>query len=137
MDWKECLKRKIVKESKKDINLITSTIEIAEIKIKAAEALPKQLFIGKVTLLYDALRGYLEALAIKYNYKVYNHECFSSFLREVLNKFSEAESFDKLRKIRNSINYYGKKINKKEGEEIIKELTELINKIKTSIKYGK
>jgi len=84
--------------------------------------------------LYDALREYLEALAIKNGYKIYNHECYTSFLKEVLNKSSDADEFDNLRKIRNSINYYGRKINNEEAQHILKKLKQLIQKIKHELK---
>lgn len=130
MDWKECVKERIAKEAKEDKNLITSTREIAEIKIKSAASLPEDLYIGKITLLYDALREHLEALALEHGYKIYNHECFTAFLKEILNRSTEADMFDKLRKIRNSINYYGRKVSYEEAKQIISDLHLLLNKFK-------
>jgi len=134
MDWKECLKRRIAKNVKKDLNLIKSTREIAEIKIRSAQALPKEFFIGKITLMYDALREYLESLALEHGFKIYNHECYTAFLKEILGKSNEADTFDKLRKVRNAINYYGRKVSEEEAKEILKELNELIKKVKEEIK---
>ena len=133
MDWRECIRKRIVKNVKKDRNLIRSTREIAEIKIKSAMLLPGELYIGKISLLYDALREYLESLALDNNYKIYNHECYTAFLKEILNYPKEAEEFDKLRKIRNAINYYGRKVSKEEAKEIIKNLIHLIKRIKELI----
>ena len=42
----------------------------------------------------------------------------------------EADKFDELRKIRNSINYYGKNVSKEEAEQIIKDLKLLIGNFK-------
>lgn len=42
----------------------------------------------------------------------------------------EADMFDELRKIRNGINYYGRKVNKEEAEKIINKLKMLISKFK-------
>jgi len=130
MDWRECIKKRIVKSVKVDINLIKSAREIANIKVKSAEALPKVLFIGKITLLYDALREYLECIALEKSYKIYNHECYTAFLKEVLKMSQDAEIFDELRKIRNGINYYGRNVSKEEAEKIIDDLNTLINKFK-------
>ena len=130
MDWKECIRQRIAKEAGKDLNLIRSTREIAEIKIKSAEFLPKELYIGKITLLYDALREYLEALAVENGYKIYNHECYSAFLNEIMKMPEEAEAFDKLRKARNSINYYGTKVSQKEADQLISELIAMIEKFR-------
>jgi len=130
MDWRECVKQKIVKDVKEDKNLIISTREIADVKIRSAEALPKELYIGKITLLYDAVREFLESTALENGFKIYNHECYAAFLKEVLHLSIEAELFDKLRKIRNNINYYGKKVSEDEADKIIKDLYSLISKFK-------
>ena len=130
MDWRECIKKRIAKSVKVDMNLIKSAREIANIKVKSAEALPNELFIGKITLLYDALREYLECIALEKSYKIYNHECYTAFLKEILKMSNEAEIFDELRKIRNAINYYGRKVRKEESEEIINDLNILIKKFK-------
>ena len=130
MDWKDCIKQKISKEVKEDKNLIISTREIAEIKIKSADSLHEDFYIAKITLLYDALREYLEALTLENGYKIYNHECYTAFLKEILRLSREAELFDELRKIRNGINYYGRKVSREESEKIIADLKILISKFK-------
>ena len=130
MDWKECLGNRIIKPVKEDKNLIRSTRAIAKIKIESAEALPPHLYIGKICLLYDALREYLECAALEKGYKIYNHECYVAFLKEVLNLSREGDLFDKLRKIRNGINYYGLSVTEEEALEVIRELKELISKFK-------
>ena len=131
MDWTECLNNRIVKSTKIDKNLISSTKNVAKLKIEFAEALPEHLFIGKIILLYDALREYLECIALESRYKIYNHECYSAFLNEIINLSNESRLFDKLRKIRNSINYYDKDIEKSEAEKIIFDLNYLINKFES------
>ena len=89
--------------------------------------------IGKICLFYDGLRGLLETIALKKGYKVYNHECYTSFIREVLSMSREASIFDNLRRVRNGINYYGQNVTKEESEQVIKELLELIKKFKELI----
>jgi uncharacterized protein (UPF0332 family) len=133
MDWRECIQQRIVKNVKKDKNLITSTREIAEIKIQSADVLPEIYFIAKISLLYDALREYLESIALDKGYKIYNHECYTAFLKEILNLSNEADQFDKLRKIRNGINYYGRKVSKEEARQIISDLHSLIDRLKSLV----
>lgn len=130
MDWKECIRNRIVKDIKEDKNLIKSTREIADVKVKSADALPDPLFYGKISLLYDGLREYLGCIALENGYKIYNHECYTAFLKEIMRLSREADVFDKLRKIRNGINYYGKKISDYEAKEIIQELKSLIRLFK-------
>jgi len=130
MDWKGGIRQRIVKEVNKDRNLIISIKEIAEIKIKSANSLNDDFYIAKISLLYDALRGYLEALALEEGYKIYNHECYTSFLKEILKLSEEAGLFDELRKIRNKINYYGKKFDSNESKKIILDINSLIKNLK-------
>ena len=130
MDWRECIKQRIVKEVKKDKNLIVSTREIAEIKIESVGVLPDIYYISKISLLYDALREYLESVSLEKGYKIYNHECYSAFLKEILNLPNEADLFDKLRRIRNGINYYGRKVREDEAAQVISDLNSLIKRIK-------
>jgi len=130
MDWKECIQKRIVKDVKEDKNLIKSIREIAETKILSADTLPDEFSIVKITLLYDALREILESVALEQGFKIYNHECYSAFLKEILNLPGEADLFDKIRKIRNGINYYGKKVQQEEAESIITNLKQLILKFK-------
>ena len=94
MDWKECLKKRIVKEIKKDKNVITSIRETADLKVKSSDFLSGDLYIGKLTLLYDALREYLECMALEKGYKIYNHECYTAFIKEILNLSKEGDMFD-------------------------------------------
>lgn len=131
MDWQECLNKRIIKNVKEDYNKIKSIIEISEEKRKTAESLSDEHYYGKFSLLYDALRELLECLALKEGYKIYNHECYTSFLKEIVKESKLGDSFDKLRVIRNRINYEGKQITKEEAKIIIIQTIEAINKVKT------
>ena len=84
---------------------------------------------SKISLIYDSIRELLEAIATKKGYKIYNHECYCAFLKEIV-KDSEAGSiFDEFRKIRNGINYYGKDITKDEAKELVKNMLLLRKKL--------
>lgn len=74
---------------------------------------------------YDVLRSILEAIAILDGYKVYSHEAFTYFLKYKGEPIL-AEKFDRFRKIRNGINYYGKDIGVEEAKENIKDIVRLI-----------
>ena len=133
MDWKECKDKKFVKEVSIDSNLINSLIKSSKNKLKSNEKLELNEITAstKVGIAYETLREILEALAIKKGFKIYNHECFCAFLDEICNDTLSSKEFDKFRKIRNQINYYGKEIPIKEAKLLIKEIVLLRNKIKT------
>ncbi len=131
MDWMSCNKKRLVKEVKKDANQIKALLEVSEMKLKSANTLPIEHHYAKITLLYDVLRSILECVALEKGYKIYNHECYTHFLKELLGYSSLADRFDKLRKIRNGINYYGKEISQEEGEDIISRLIGIIDESKS------
>lgn len=78
---------------------------------------------------YEALREVVEAICLKEGFRVYSHEAFTSFLKDK-NELIIAEKFDNLRKLRNSINYYGEKVDVNEVECAKKEAISLIRTLK-------
>ncbi|MBS3136581.1 hypothetical protein J4401_06535 [Candidatus Woesearchaeota archaeon] len=133
MDMQNCKKLGYAKNVKHDGNIITAFIKIADRKEKSADALPEEFHDSKLTLLYDSLRILLEALALQKGFKIYNHECYAAFLKEVMNKSSLGDMFDGFRKVRNSINYYAKELSKEESQQIIKQMKWFIKEIKLKI----
>lgn len=132
MDWKECCNKKIVKEVKEDIELIKSLIKSSDNRLKSESELQMNDVNApsKVSLAYDSLRELLETLALKNRYKIYNHECYSAFLKEILQEKENGDEFDEIRKIRNAVNYYGKSISTKEAMGVIKRIMNLRESIK-------
>ena len=108
MDFKDCIKRRIAKEVSIDEELINYLLKTSQNKWDSEKKLELEYVTSasKISLLYDSLRELLEALAIKNGFKIYNHECYTYFLKEILNESVKADEFDDLRKIRNNINYY-------------------------------
>ncbi len=131
MDWQDCL-RKNAKPVTMDDNLIKSLKESAEPNLDVAKSIvqSEKSYSSIVVLAYDSLRMLLEALSLEKSYKIYNHECYTSFLKEILNLNDLADKFDPVRLIRNSINYYGKRLGKEEFDIVYSDIIILIGKIK-------
>lgn len=121
MDFNECLKKRIAKEINEDRDLIFSLLKTSDNRLKSEEQLElSEVTSGsKISLLYESLRELLEALAISRGYKIYNHECYTCFLKEIMKESAKGDEFDELRKIRNSINYYAKDISVDETSKIL------------------
>ncbi|MBU0894941.1 MAG: hypothetical protein KKF48_03505 [Nanoarchaeota archaeon] len=144
MDWKECKDKKLVKRIKIDTNLINSLIKSSKKKFESNKRLEldETTASTKVSVGYESLREILEVLVIKKCFKIYNHECFCAFLEEICHDKSSSVNFNKFRKIKNQINYYGKDIPVEEAKSIIKEISllrkEIIKKyLKRSEKWKK
>jgi hypothetical protein len=127
MDWQECVNKRIVKNVSTDEELIKSLIISSKNKLESESQLSmtETTASSKLSLAYDSLRELLEALALKNKYKIYNHECYTAFLKEILNQSNKGDDFDEIRKIRNDINYYGKDLSAEEAEAIIQRIKSL------------
>lgn len=133
IDWTECSDKKLIKEAKADEFLIASLIKSSVKKMESCQrlGLDETTAASKISLAYDSLREMLEALALKQGFKVYNHECFCAFLKTVLKEYLLAEDFDRFRKIRNSVNYYGKDIEVKEAKAVVAGIGKLRKEIES------
>lgn len=130
MDLNECFRKGLIKKTLIDNNLIYSLIEMSNIKQKTVESATINSFnvSAYVSLAYDSLRELLECVCISKGFKVISHICISELLREEFT-FFDYMSFDRLRRIRNNINYYGKKIELREGQIVIKSIFKMNKKI--------
>jgi len=63
----------------------------------------------------------LEALCVFKGYKVLSHICIGELLKKSLEDF-DYNTFDRLRYVRNSINYYGIKVELTQGKELISKI---------------
>ena len=139
MDWKNCLSQREIKEVSIDYELISSLEKTSVDKLHSATFLPEtERTIGsKISLVYDAVRELIEAVALLKGYKIYNHVCYVALLKEILNKSEAGDLFDEVRKIRNDINYYGKRISLDEGKYVLDLLAQLRSLFLSLLKENK
>lgn len=135
MKFEDFLKKGQIKRASKDIQLIKSIISSSDNDLKFLSGLKiDEVSSRKIfSNYYDVLRSILEALALLDGYKVYSHEAFKYFLDEMGEEVLSIK-FDRFRKLRNKVNYYGKSLSVEEVNEYKKELIELIKKFKEKIK---
>ena len=113
------------------MQLIKSLIKTSDKHIKVA----KMLEINNITketvfvMYYESLREIMEAMAMKDGYKVYSHEAFTFYIKE---KYSGliADKFDRYRKLRNGVNYYGKELSIDDVKFSIEEINKIIKELK-------
>lgn len=84
--------------------------------------------------LYEGLREYCEAIGYLKGCKFLDHESIGYFLRDMLNEPSAYKKFDRYRKLRNGINYYGEDIDIETAKEAAAEIPKLIKELE---KYSK
>ena len=79
--------------------------------------------------LYEGLREYCEAIGYSKGYKFLDHESIGFFIRDVLKEQSIYGKFDRYRKLRNGINYYGEDIDIETVKEALVEIPKLIKEL--------
>jgi len=132
--FKDFIKEGKVKKGEKDSQLAISLIDTAKQDlnflnaIKLTEISARRLVINY----YDVLRSLIEALAALDGLKVYSHEAFTYYLQEKKEDIL-SRKFDRFRKIRNGLSYYGKEINITEAEDILIEMKSIISNLLNTI----
>jgi hypothetical protein len=131
MKFSDFIEKGLVKHALLDISLVKSLVATAEDDLKFLSSLPINDNSARKLMsnYYDILRSILEAITALDGYKVYSHEAFTFYLKEK-GENAVAEKFDRFRKIRNGINYYGKSISADETRENIAEMAKLITLLK-------
>ena len=121
-----------VRKGDPDIALSKSLVKMSRLQLRYADCKPITGENASPTLVtyYEALREICEAICAKDGFKVYSHEAFTFFLKENLHEDRIAESFDRLRKLRNGVNYYGEGVNREEAKAASEEVKKIILELK-------
>jgi len=87
--------------------------------------------------MYESVLEYCQALACLEGFKILNHVCITDFLKE-LGMQDISVKFERYRKLRNSINYYGKVLDPDFSLRSISEMQSAIRRLKQFIveKHG-
>ena len=132
--WDECVNYNSSIKVTPDKEKSKSLIETAEERIdfSARELTEKNanyIFEGY----YSSILELLHALVLLEGYKVNNHVCLGYYLRDVLKNDELFRLFDDCRFKRNSLVYYGKRMDFETAKEAIKKVKKLINELKNII----
>lgn len=79
---------------------------------------------------YQPLLEVCEAVLFAKGFKSYSHECVTAFLKEQLDEHKIARVFDRYRKIRIGINYYGESVDPNTAEAALKEIRVIMDELK-------
>jgi len=129
MDFNECLFNRKVKRTSIDRPRAKSMIEISKSDLKASLLIPLKEESKRIVFreLYEVLKEYIEAIGYLKGYKFLDHISITYFLKEILNETSLSEKFDRYRRLRNGINYYGEDIDFSSAKEALESIPKLIN----------
>ena len=82
---------------------------------------------------YEAMREAADSLLYLHGYKSFSHEASIAYLTDKGFSANELEEFDRFRKIRNNIKYYGRDCEETDAKQCITLAEQIINKIKKLI----
>lgn len=104
--------------------------------IETAKEIPLNTNTSKTILreLYEGLREYCEAIGYLKGYKFQDHESITYFLRDMLKEQSLSKKFDRYRRLRNGINYYGEDVDIETVKEAVIEIPKMVKELN---KYSK
>ena len=119
--------KKVIPNKIRASSLFNSSIQA----IETARVIPVNQNTLKSILreLYEGLREYCEAIGYLRGYKFLDHESIGYFLRDPLKEQSASMKFDRYRRLRNGINYYGEDIDIETVKEAIIEIPKLIKEL--------
>ena len=111
MKFEEYIAKGDVRKGERDTQKAAAMIKMSERSLATAAQIEINDTTASIifTISYDALREILEAMCLMQGYKVYSHEAYTAYL-ESLHEEKIAVQFDRLRKLRNGVNYYGKPV---------------------------
>lgn len=134
MTWEECMESGNAKKSFKDLQRAKSLMRMADSRIKFVRELDAKKDYASILFsdMYESVLEYCQALACLEGFKILNHLCITDFLKE-LGMQDIAVKFDRYRKLRNSINYYGNVLDPDFSLRSISEMQSVIGRLKQFI----
>jgi len=134
--FKQSIEQGYVKVINSDRIKAKSLVKSADEAIYSAKRIPFETNTLKsiIRKLYEGLRQFCEAIGYVKGYKFLSHEAITYFIDEILNEPKLSAKFDRYRKIRNGINYYGDDVSEETVKEALVEIPELISQLKKYIK---
>jgi len=135
MRFDDFFKERKVVRCRPDKEWAKALLKMSDASLDAANALDTERnSSAALTLAYTALRQVLEAICLLRGYKVYSHEAYTSFLKE-LDEPAAAESFNRFRKLRNGVEYYARPVSAAVAHQALKGITTIRKRLRE--KYAK
>lgn len=139
MNFAACISEGMVK--KVPVNKIRagSMLKSANQAITTAKIIPLNDDTKKTIIreLYEGLREHCEAIGYIKGYKFNNHESIGYFIKDELSEQRIRNKFDRYRKFRNGINYYGDDIDMETVKEALKEIPLIMKELEKHMKEFK
>lgn len=125
-DWDDCLNNKSAKNVSPDIRRAESLIETAKERISLIKEINEKNCNFVFEDYYTSLLEMLQAVTFKKGFNILNHMCLGFYLRDVLKREELYLLFDDLRFKRNSLTYYGHRMDYETAKQAIEKCKKII-----------
>lgn len=129
--WNDCLATYSAAKISPDKERARSLRETAEERLKLIKEINEKNCNFVFEDYYTSLLESLQVAVILAGYKVSNHICLGFYLRDILKKEQLYRIFDDIRYKRNSLTYYGKRMDFKVCNDAIEKCKKLIRELNT------
>ena len=134
--WEECVENNTALEVTPDIGRARSLVETAKERVNIIKELNERNCNFVFEYHYTSLLELLQALVILKGFKVLNHVCLGFYLRDVLKREELYIIYDDLRYKRNTLVYYGKRMDFETCKEAIEKCKFIIGEIEKLLNFN-
>lgn len=128
-NWSDCLANKSAKIASPDIHRAESLIETAKERISLIKDITEKNCNFVFEDYYTSLLELLQAITFKKGYNILNHVCLGFYLRDVLKRDDLYPIFDDVRYKRNSLTYYGSRMDYETAKQTIEKCKKIIKEL--------
>ena len=128
-NWNDCLMNKSAVKITPDINRAESLIETAKERISLIKEINKKNCNFVFEDYYTSLLEILQAINFKKGFNIINHICLGFYLRDIFQREDLYLLFDDIRFKRNSLTYYGSRMDYETAKQAIEKCKRLIIEI--------
>lgn len=132
--WVDCLESNSAVRVSPDKERAESLVETSGERIKLIKEINEKNCNFVFEDYYTSVLELLQALVILSGYKIVNHICLGYYLRDALKREDLFMIFDDVRYKRNSLTYYGKRMDFETAKKSIEHCKKLITSIRKEIK---
>lgn len=130
-DWKDCLFNNFARTITPDPKRAESLIETAKERIDLIKDITEKNCNFIFEDYYISLLELLQASAFKKGFNILNHICLGYYLRDILKREDFYILFDDIRYKRNSLTYYGKRMEYETAKQAIEKCKKIIKELES------
>ena len=125
-NWSDCLGNTSAKIISPDVKRAESLIETAKERISLIKEVTERNCNFVFEDYYTSLLELLQAITFKQGYNILNHICLGFYLRDILKREDLYRIYDDVRYKRNSLTYYGSRMDFETAKQAIERCKKII-----------